>query len=209
MADKYQWTRTKGNRRYRAIYEPPFYDSTNRADTGNYNSLGQFVGSMRSISAPAWESEIGHPPSAQEMQAITATQAENIMFEKYWNKVQGDKIINQKVAELIADVKSSIGNSKLLQKALNQPETGTVTDANIAELNKQLTSNAQDFYNRYRAVLVNYYQGVSNGDHVARLNRDYPANLDIGANETFWSKHKIAIVSIGVGVCALIIWKTT
>lgn len=103
MANFNLWIDTPGKRRYNRVYVPPLY-SNSPNDKGNFNSLGQNVGTMRSISAPAWESVIGHPPTAAEMQAITAEQAKAFYKEKIWDKVRGDSINNQLIAEMFADM---------------------------------------------------------------------------------------------------------
>ena len=201
MANKYLWTRTPGNRRWRAVYNPPFYDTDPTDRGGNYNSLGQLVGSMRGISAPTWEEKIKRPPTAQDMQSITAVEAENIYFRDYWDAVKGDDIQSQKLAELIADVKSSTGNVKILQKTLGQAETGRMNTLNVEALNVEIKKDAQAFFLKYRANLVSYYSQINNADsHLRRLDRDYPASLKIDViGDTAGAKF-VKYLFIGLGV---------
>jgi lysozyme family protein len=73
------------------------------SDTGNYNSLGQRVGTNFGISAKFYEDIINRPPTVADMKAITKIQAEQIYKKYFWDDVQGDVLINQSVANIIAD----------------------------------------------------------------------------------------------------------
>jgi len=179
MADFNKWTDTPGNRRYNRIYTPPFYQAL-PDDAGNYNSLGQLVGTMRSISAPAYESWIGRPPSAQDMQAITAEEAKRIFKAKYWDAVQGDSIKSQILAEFAADIKSNIGNLKTLQRALNRVGFPVVVDGGVGAETLQAINEADTakLYAAFRAELLDFYQKDANPVFSERLiqdlNRYYP-----------------------------------
>lgn len=72
-------------------------------DSGNYNSLGKRVGTNYGISARFYEDVIGRPPTVADMKAITKEQA-TAMYKKYfWDDIHGDSLINQSVANIIAD----------------------------------------------------------------------------------------------------------
>jgi lysozyme family protein len=91
------------------------------ADSGNYNSLGQRVGTNYGISARFYEGVINRPPTVADMQAITKDQAKAMYKKYFWDDVHGDLMINQSVANLITDHavnggESSIG--KIVQKIL-------------------------------------------------------------------------------------------
>ena len=72
-------------------------------DSGNYNSLGQRVGTNFGISAKFYESIIGRPPSIADMKAITLNYANQLYKIHFWDDIQGDYLINQSVANIIAD----------------------------------------------------------------------------------------------------------
>lgn len=73
------------------------------ADNGNYNSLGERVGTNFGISAKFYEDIIGRPPTVADMKAITKPMAEQLYKQYFWDDVQGDIIVNQSVANIIAD----------------------------------------------------------------------------------------------------------
>ena len=97
-----------GKRRYNRIHSKYVY-SDDPHDKGNYNSKRQLVGTMRSISASAWESYTGKTPNASDMKSITVQQAVDFYKHSVWDKVQADKILCQVLAEMLCDMKSSAG----------------------------------------------------------------------------------------------------
>lgn len=178
MANFNLWVDTPGNRRYDRIYGSVLY-SNDPNDPGNYNSSGQLVGTMRSISAPAYENWIGHPPTAQEMQAISIETAKAIYKARFWDEIKGDEINSQVIAEMAADMKSSAGGNgiKQLQKALNQIGYNTSVDGAVGAQTLQAINQAikdgktADLYENYRLLMLEYYQGL-NPYYVAGWTRD-------------------------------------
>lgn len=92
------------------------------SDPGNYNSLGELVGTNYGTSAIFYEDILGRPPTIADMKAITQNYAHNLFKIHFWDKLQGDFIISQKVAETLADHAINAGNGsaiKVIQKTLN------------------------------------------------------------------------------------------
>lgn len=168
MADFNLWVDTPGKRRYNRIYGSVLY-SDDVQDQGNYNSLGQLVGTMRSISAPAYEDWIGRPPTAEDMLAISPEIAKAIYKAKFWDKVQGDAIKSQVLAEMVADMKSSAGGNgvKRLQEALaamgySLPIDGSVGSGTLQALNQAIDQGkAAEIYERYRVNMLDYYNTLN------------------------------------------------
>jgi lysozyme family protein len=73
------------------------------SDHGNYNSLGQNVGTNFGISARFYEGIINRPPTVQDMKNITKASAQAMYKKYFWDDIQGDSLINQSVANIIAD----------------------------------------------------------------------------------------------------------
>lgn len=90
-------------------------------DRGNYNSLGQLVGTNHGISARFYEDIIKRPPTIADMKAITKEKAQYLFKKYFWDDVQGDTLKNQSIAEIIADHAINAGESpigKIVQKIL-------------------------------------------------------------------------------------------
>jgi len=90
-------------------------------DTGNYNSLGQRVGTNFGISARFYEDIIGRPPTVADMKAITKDYAKQLYKRYFWDAIHGDLINNQSIANIICDHavnggEASIG--KMVQRIL-------------------------------------------------------------------------------------------
>ncbi|MEL6357990.1 MAG: glycosyl hydrolase 108 family protein, partial [Bacteroidota bacterium] len=89
-------------------------------DPGNYNSLGQLVGTNWGISAPVYENFIGRPPSEEDMRRMTRGQAKALYRALFWNDIQGDEIVDQQVANIFFDGRVNHGRfgTKLMQRVL-------------------------------------------------------------------------------------------
>lgn len=116
-------------------------------DSGNYNSLGQLVGTKYGISAPVYETYINRPPSVSDMKAITKNTALQIYKINYWDASKGDYFINQSVANLVVDhaVNAGVGAAgKLVQRTLNNEfgynlaVDGVIGNATMAAINNAM-----------------------------------------------------------------------
>jgi len=140
------------------------------SDTGNYNSLGQLVGTNKGISAPVYEAYIGYPPSEANMRSITTAIANAIYKRNYWDKLKADSIKTQEVANVIVDhgVNAGTGRAaKIAQKVLNNSfgknlavdgAIGNITIAAINSVNQvKLQSAIVIAREQYYRSLANSY----------------------------------------------------
>jgi lysozyme family protein len=133
------------------------------ADTGNYNSLGQRVGTNFGISARFYEDIIGRPPTVADMKAITKSQATAIYKKYFWDDVQGDLLIDQSVANIIADGAVNKGESpigRVVQTILNRDfgkklvvdgDIGRVTAAAINSVDQK------QLFEKIKNARITYY----------------------------------------------------
>jgi lysozyme family protein len=108
---------------------------------------------------------LGVAPTLDNLRALTDAQAGIIYKARYWDKLRGDEIANQGLAELLVDFYVSAGNVAVsaLQQALNElgkalPVNGVFDDATFAALD---ASPAPDLFSRLREVRVNYYTALA------------------------------------------------
>lgn len=90
-------------------------------DGGNYNSLGQLVGTNFGISAKTYEKWIKRVPSELDMRSMLKATAIEIYLKWYWNPLKCDAFNNQSVANLLFDHCINAGQPKtvvLLQQVL-------------------------------------------------------------------------------------------
>lgn len=137
-------------------------------DAGNYNSLGQLVGTNQGISARFYEDIIGRPPTVADIKSITKSEAEQIYRQYFWNALNANQINNQAVANTIVDHHVNAGTgARLAQQVLNNHfgknlaidnKIGTQT---LAALN---SVNPNAFVNVYNDARADYYRSLSNSD---------------------------------------------
>jgi len=71
------------------------------ADTANYNSKGQNVGTNRGVSAKAWETHFKKVPTVADIKAVTQELAREIARKRYWDINNLSAVNSQKVAHAI------------------------------------------------------------------------------------------------------------
>jgi len=217
-----------GKRRYSRIYghgNPPVTYQNLYNDSGNWTGgqvgVGIQAGTNRSISAPVLSAWRGHQVTAQEMKALTAEEAKAIYKAKYWDKILANDIYSQIIAEFAADMKSSMGNSKPLQRALNDIGYPVSVDGNLgpqtlSAINAaQLAGKTPMLYNAYRQRMIQHYQGVPNfaAALIEQLNDDYPERT---ANDPIFQDLDIkkktggaVIVGVAMLVAGAWLWSKT
>ena len=204
MAVFTKWVDDPTKRRYRRLHGPPTYQDW-VDDAGNYNSgkagVGPLIGTNRSIAAFTLSAWRGYPVTKEEMMALSLEEAKAIYKAKFWDKIQGDKMDSQTVAELTGDLRSHTGNSMILQRALNNlganlKVDGGVGNATITALNDLLKRKGEKaVYEQMRAEAIKFYTELKNrttgnvernrktGEAgIKHLNEDYPPYDQLAAN---------------------------
>lgn len=133
----------------------------NPNDSGNYNSRGQLVGTNWGVSAPVYEAWIGRAPSVADMKAMSQNTAIQIYRTRYWDRIMGDAINNQAVADIFLDGAINHGVTtavKMMQRVLGVLADGNVGAITINALN---TLPAAQVYNGFKKAREDkYYQIV-------------------------------------------------
>ncbi|WMX16329.1 glycosyl hydrolase 108 family protein [Aureispira sp. CCB-E] len=175
-------------------------------DKGNWSSnqvgVGTLIGTNRSIAAPTLIAWRGRMVSKAEMEALSIGEAMQIYKVQYWDKIQGDLIQSQALADILADMKSSAGGNaiKEMQRTLNDLGERLLLDgafgvASVQALNRQILRVGQArIFNAFRQRMIGYYQRINSPYErqlIDSLNRDYPAM------KTDWTR-----VAVTVGVVA-------
>lgn len=141
------------------------------SDRGNYNSLGQLVGTNYGISARFYEGVINHPPRESDMRAITKGQAERMFKEYFWDLQNASLITNQAMANTIIDHQVNAGDgAKLAQQVLNDhfgyrmSEDNRIGAITLKALNTVDPAHFVYLYNEARAT---HYRNIGNADFEA------------------------------------------
>lgn len=156
--------------------------SNNRYDKGNYVcsttggwvsgvypfscSSGQpvLIGTMRGIAAPVLASWLGRIPTVQEMKTLSKQTALAIYKKNYWDRMKGDLIQNQAVADILFDGCVNHGVTrgiKLMQKAVNVAQDGIMGPITLNAIN---TRDPRLVYERYKNERRAFYQQIVDND---------------------------------------------
>lgn len=124
-------------------------------DPGNYNGAGQLVGTNWGISAKVYEEWLGRSVTAQDMKSMTKATAKNIMQAKYWDKIKGDQLPNQYVADIFFDGVVNHGQGvRLAQEVLGVSQDNIFGPQTLTAL---LNASPATFYNAYKERRRKYY----------------------------------------------------
>lgn len=178
-------------------------------DPGNYTGgkigVGAQIGTNRSIAAPTLVAWRGGHATKQDMVALSVTEAKQIYKAKYWDKIYGDHINSQALADILADMKSSAGGNaiKQMQRVLNDLGESLSVDgafgaASLAALNRQIFKVGQArIFNAFRDRMIAYYQSLNSRFEkvwVGSLNKDYPP-MEEGMNTAAILENGVVIVA--------------
>jgi len=130
-------------------------------DTGNYNSRGQLVGTNWGISAPVYEQWMGRPPSAADMRDMTQAEAREIYRRRFWDKILGDQITDQAIANIFFDGVVNHGRTgiTIMQNVLGVTADGIVGPVTIGAINSRPPA---ELYVQYREARRSFYQDLVN-----------------------------------------------
>ena len=155
--------------------------------TGGAVGQGTKVGTNMSISAPvylAWKKQTNpsYVLTEQKMRDMTEAEALAIYKKNYWDKIRGDEIKSQLIANFTADMKSSGGGVWNLQRALNSLGANLTVDGALGNLTLGALNNMLDagkecqINNAFRTQQILYYQGLPNQHQnwYDSLDFDYP-----------------------------------
>jgi lysozyme family protein len=146
-------------------------------DDGNYNSLGQLVGTKFGISARFYEGIIKRPPTVADMKAITKEKARQLYKKYFWDDVQGDTLKSQSVANLIADHAVNSGESPIgtiVQRILRENFGKAIKiDGDIGIITASLINsvNQKQLFDKIKTARANYYNGLGGQFLTSWLNR--------------------------------------
>jgi lysozyme family protein len=108
-------------------------------DTGNYYN-GVLIGTNLGITPNAYKAFYNTEPTEAIIKGLTKSKASPIYKANYWNKIQGDKINNSSVANLMLDsiVQSGVGQLKSFRQLMNE-----TAGKNIVKLSSAPFSDAE------------------------------------------------------------------
>jgi lysozyme family protein len=107
---------------------------------------------------------LGIAPTSENLRALTDAQAGIIYRTLYWNRISGDDIQLQELANIVCDfyVNSGTHATVLLQRILNGMGAHVVEDGDIgpACIGALDALSQSDVYRQYKQCRINYYQSL-------------------------------------------------
>lgn len=132
-------------------------------DKANYVN-GVLIGTNRGISAQGYYEYFKKIPTVDDMKNLTVEQAKLIFKSNYWDKVAGDQIANQSVAELMFQFVIGAGSSQLsdIKDIANQTQGQVVLTSNDLPISKGDVAfinglNQQSYHANLKAWRFHYY----------------------------------------------------
>ncbi len=108
---------------------------------------------------------LGVEPSLNNLKALTDEQAGKIYKPLYWDKVKGDDITLQELANIVVDffVNAGANATKLLQNVMNAVGASVAVDGAIGPGTVQAlqTLDQQEVYRRYKQGRIDYYRNLA------------------------------------------------
>jgi lysozyme family protein len=107
---------------------------------------------------------LGLNPTSENLKSLTDSQAGIIYRANYWNKMRGDEIQLQDLANIACDFYVNAGTHAtiMLQRILNSMGAHVVEDGVIGPASIQAMNgfNQADVYRQYKQGRINYYQSL-------------------------------------------------
>lgn len=145
-------------------------------DSGNYNSLGQLVGTNWGISAKVYEVWIKRPPTETDMRNMLKGTAIEIYKKWFWQPMLADFYPNQSVANIIVDHAVNAGVSsagKLLQRVLNAFGHNLEVDGKVGSetLSAIKSTNQEQLHKKIKQARTDFYRNIGGEFLQGWLNR--------------------------------------
>jgi len=106
--------------------------------TGAKRGVGKLIGTNRGITAWELAAYMGKMPTVDDMKNLPESIALEIYKKNYWNKMKGDEIESQEIANSLYDSCVNMGLAqaiKLAQRAQGLQETGVIDNVTLNALN--------------------------------------------------------------------------
>jgi len=109
---------------------------------------------------------LGIDPTLENLKVLTDAQAGKIYKALYWDKINGDDIALQELANIVCDFHVNAGGyaAKLLQKVLNDlgatPPLAVDEDIGAKTMAALKTADQKAIYRRYKQGRIDYYRDL-------------------------------------------------
>ena len=147
------------------------YDA-NPNDTGNWYQ-GKLIGTNHGISAPLLAEYVGDKMTSDDMKNLTKEKAQSIMKKRFWDKIKGDDINSQSIANFICDwvYNSGPGVIDNIQRVIGCKDDGKIGPNTIAAINSH---DNEPLFNALVTARTQFIQAIV-ANSVTNYLRKHPA----------------------------------
>ncbi|MES1221182.1 MAG: glycosyl hydrolase 108 family protein [Bacteroidota bacterium] len=102
---------------------------------------------------------LGLPKTVEALKTLTSDQAKFIYREQFWNKMRGDEIKDQQLANIVFDGFVNMGNRaiKMLQIEMGNPADGIIGDRSLMVINQ---ANPKILFEDYKDARIKFYNDL-------------------------------------------------
>jgi hypothetical protein len=190
-----------------AIHEGGFQqtasDSGNYLTKADYDARRNIIGTNWGISAPVLAAYLGRTPTVADMKNLKYETALKIYKNQYWDKIKGDKINNQSIANNIYDGSVNQGQGAAFQftaRAMDYDDSPIrlpFPDDLIDLINK---GNQEKVFNAIKQARITRYGNTDQG-HINRAKSFlFQKAIEISQKS---KKYMWPIIGIAAGVAAI------
>lgn len=185
-------------------------------DPGNYCG-GKIVGTNHGIAAILYKSVLGRCPTADEMRNLSATKAKEIWKQYFWDKLDGDNVPLDSLAELyLYSTGGGINGwlhirqsaNRVAGKKLFEEKPAKLSLAQMQIVNKL---DGKKMYKEMSAIREDYFKNHSNRYYVDgwlnrlnRINQRFALEVKNFANETANVAKQNPKSSIGIALLLIV-----
>jgi len=158
------------------------------ADPGNYCN-GKLIGTKYGIAATGYQAFYKRCPTVEQMKALTKDEAKRIWKFIIWDRIKGDIVLNDSIAELMLDSAGGGANGYLhIRQAINKSlgvqkvaENKTM-QLSTAEINLLNSIPAKKYFDSLYNIRLKYFKNQPNKKYINgwinRLNKVYNSFID-------------------------------
>lgn len=189
-------------------YEGGF--ENDKADTGNFYN-GQLIGTNLGITPAAYKAYYKSDPTVAIIKGLTKTKASPIYKTNYWDKIRGDELANDSVANLMLDVvvNSGTGMIKSFKQLANQVAGKTIMALTTTPFTptevKLINALPQDqYFKAIKDFRTSFYKALVQKDPVKqKFLKGWLSRLDKHTYSGKTSVNKKRLIVIGLSALAV------
>lgn len=134
----------------------------------------KFVGTKYGVAAPTLADYLGRTPTVSDMTNLSFATAKNIFKNIFWDEINGDKIKDQSVANMLYDstVQSAGMTKSILNKTFSQLNIGSISSLSSSDtLTKINKANPKKLFETFKTNRIQAYKNAGQDWGISRTQK--------------------------------------